>query len=204
MNDLLFRDRVIVVLGGHNFCDWENESVSRHRIKKIHQHENYDSKTIQNDISILELRNSVTFTKNIRPIALPYTSKPFVNTEALVIGWGSVRENGPLSCDLLHVKIPIVSNPYCKNMYSNSRAEITVKQICALYNGGTPQDSCQGDSGGPLIYQHGDTHVQIGIVSWGHGCARKNNPGVYTRVSKFIDWIDRIIGSYRPCDLVRL
>lgn len=44
----------------------------------------------------------------------------------------------------------------------------------------------QGDSGGPLL----NNNVQIGIVSYGEGCADPNNPGVYVRVSQYLDWID--------------
>lgn len=41
----------------------------------------------------------------------------------------------------------------------------------------------QGDSGGPLIVNG----VQVGIVSFGEGCGK--NPGVYTRITSFVDWI---------------
>ena len=47
----------------------------------------------------------------------------------------------------------------------------------------------QGDSGGPLVCEFDRTWVQIGIVSWGQGCAYPMYPTVFTRVSFFSKWI---------------
>ena len=59
--------------------------------------------------------------------------------------------------------------------------------------GGKKSDSCQGDSGGPLICVENNTPILRGIVSFGKGCGRPGLPGIYTRVSTYIDWIDDTI-----------
>lgn len=60
--------------------------------------------------------------------------------------------------------------------------------ICAGYaEGGI--DSCRGDSGGPLICVEDNKPMLRGVVSWGIGCARSGQYGVYTRTSSYIDWV---------------
>ena len=55
------------------------------------------------------------------------------------------------------------------------------------------KDTCQGDSGGPLFFEDEINgvrkYVLAGIVSYGVECAKPNYPGIYTRVSYYLDWI---------------
>ncbi len=55
-------------------------------------------------------------------------------------------------------------------------------------------DSCNGDSGGPLAYKKSkpeDPWYLIGIVSYGTSLCGKGSPGVYTKVTSYLDWIER-------------
>lgn len=52
----------------------------------------------------------------------------------------------------------------------------------------------KGDSGGPMVIQRPDKRFLLsGVISWGIGCAEPNQPGVYTRISEFRDWINQIL-----------
>ena len=65
--------------------------------------------------------------------------------------------------------------------------------ICAGYWSGVT-DTCVGDSGGPLVCidEQLQPHV-AGIISWGKGCGRAHYPGVYTRVSYYLEWIKSVV-----------
>jgi len=65
---------------------------------------------------------------------------------------------------------------------------VSADMMCAA---DTNQDSCQGDSGGPLY--DSDNNALVGIVSWGYGCAQARYPGVYSRISHQISWIQNEI-----------
>src|SRR5262249_5430779 len=99
------------------------------------------------------------------------------------------------SSRLLETAIETVGTAQCKRRYPH--ATIGSGQICAgLELGG--KDSCQGDSGGPLVARdEGGCPRQIGIVSWGDGCAEKEAFGVYTRVSHYADWLQKHAGPLK-------
>ena len=101
-------------------------------------------------------------------------------TVVTVSGWGDTGDRGELPTILQKVEVPVVPHWECEWLYG--REKIKDSMFCA---GRAGRDSCQGDSGGPVMYEG----YLIGVVSWGQGCALPGYPGVYTDVSKFIDWI---------------
>ena len=94
------------------------------------------------------------------------------------------------------VNVPVVTNEECdESIPTPPYPPILSGMICA----GVPEggkDTCQGDSGGPAIWTDSDLRSYlIGITSWGIGCAQPNLPGVYTRVTEYLDWIDDNTGK---------
>ncbi|SCL41788.1 Trypsin [Micromonospora pallida] len=125
-------------------------------------------------------------------LATPVTTLPtlkIANTTAYdsgtftVAGWGANREGGAQQRYLLKANVPFVSDATCQSNYGGDI--IPAEEICAGYASGGV-DTCQGDSGGPMFRRDAsNAWIQIGIVSWGYGCARAGYPGVYTQVSYF-------------------
>jgi secreted trypsin-like serine protease len=98
---------------------------------------------------------------------------------AVVEGWGTMTPTlGDAPDDLQAVQVPIVGFAKCKAAYS----ELDADRLCAGFDAGG-KDSCQGDSGGPIaVRDPAGAWRQIGIVSYGDGCAEAAKPGIYAHV----------------------
>ena len=97
-----------------------------------------------------------------------------------IVGWGATEEGGDLPEDLQEARVPITTDAYCGNAYSNFDPNT---MVCAGFpEGGV--DTCQGDSGGPMFGRTSAGELRIvGTTSFGEGCARPGKPGVYARVA---------------------
>ncbi|XP_071746633.1 transmembrane protease serine 9 [Lepeophtheirus salmonis] len=160
------------------------------RVRRVIRHKSFSANTLYNDVAILTLRGSIDFSKSVQPICLASdNTETYEGDIVTVAGWGTLSDGGRQSSILQKVSVGVWSNYDCGASYG-SRAPGGIKShmLCAASKG---KDSCSGDSGGPLFYC--DTYcTQIGIVSWGIGCARKEFPGVYTRVTSLHSWIQKI------------
>ncbi|SDD29382.1 Secreted trypsin-like serine protease [Actinokineospora iranica] len=128
------------------------------------------------DWALIRLSSPITGAAKL-PLA---TSTAYDNGTFAVMGWGSATEGGAQQRYLLKAEVPFVPDSTCQQAYPSMK---TAVEICAGYpQGGV--DTCQGDSGGPMVRRDSAGNwVQVGIVSYGQGCARPNFPGVYAQVS---------------------
>ncbi|XP_066858502.1 suppressor of tumorigenicity 14 protein-like [Anser cygnoides] len=165
----------------------KSNHVAMRPIKRIIVHPQYDQSISDYDIALLEMETPVFFSELVQPICLPSTSRVFLyGAVCYVTGWGAIKENSHLARTLQEARVRIINQSICTKLYDDL---ITSRMLCAgNLNGGI--DACQGDSGGPLACTgKGNRWYLAGIVSWGEGCARRNRPGVYTKVTALYDWI---------------
>jgi secreted trypsin-like serine protease len=133
------------------------------------------------DWALIRLASPVTGLATL-PLA---TTTAYDSGTFTIAGWGATRENGGQQRYLLKATVPFVSDATCNSASMYNGEVIPTDEICAGYTSGGV-DTCQGDSGGPMFRRDSaNAWIQVGIVSWGDGCARPNKPGVYTQVSYF-------------------
>jgi len=133
------------------------------------------------DWALIRLASPVTGLATL-PLA---TSTAYDSGTFTIAGWGAATEGGSQQRYLLKAQVPFVSDATCNSASMYNGEVIATDEICAGYTSGGV-DTCQGDSGGPMFRaDSAGAWVQVGIVSWGDGCARPNKPGVYSQVSYF-------------------
>ncbi|XP_039741538.1 tryptase beta-2-like [Pteropus medius] len=168
-------------------------------ISRIIVHPEYYAIQAGFDIALLELEDPVNISCQVQLVTLPPASETFPpGTPCWVTGWGDI-DNGeslPPPFPLKQVKVPIVENSICDSKYHTglyTEDNVQIVRDDMMCAGNTKKDSCQGDSGGPLVCKVNGTWLQAGVVSWGDGCAQPNRPGIYTRVTYYLDWIHRYV-----------
>ncbi|XP_035468193.2 serine protease 27 [Scophthalmus maximus] len=192
-----------IIYTGRYQLNGNNLHESWHRVRQVVIPSGYNEPHTGKDLALVQLSSSVTWSDHVRPVCLPTWSTLFPSgLLCYVTGWGNIREDVPLSGvgTLQEVQVPIISQTSCQNMYRMNPAEQVVilsDMICAGYQEGG-KDSCQGDSGGPLVCQMiNGTWVQAGVVSFGLGCAHRNQPGVYARLTSYSSFISSTIPEIR-------
>lgn len=190
---------VTVVAGEYDRAAADGTEQQR-AVSQVIVHPGYSprSSAYDNDIALLHLESPVDVSHGSLG-AIPLLTSPAddslaaPDTLATVSGWGTTAEGGSLPAVLYKVQVPIVSNAVC-NSSSSYNGQITANMLCAGYASGG-KDTCQGDSGGPLVVPAGSGWRLAGVTSFGSGCARPDYYGVYTRVSRYVDWIDGYLAA---------
>ncbi|NML49692.1 serine protease [Streptomyces sp. R302] len=157
--------------------DLRSSSAIKVRSTKVLQAPGYNGKG--KDWALIKLAAPITSLPTLKIAeTTAYNSGTFT-----VAGWGAAREGGAQQRHLLKATVPFVPDADCQDAYGSDL--VPSEEICAGYNQGGV-DTCQGDSGGPMFRKdNAGAWIQVGIVSWGEGCARAGYPGVYTEVSTF-------------------
>ena len=139
------------------------------------------------DIALLELATPSTRTL-AKVVGAGGAALWSPGTMETIVGFGATEEGGDIADTLQEAQVPVTTDAYCGNAYSDFEADT---MVCAGFpEGGV--DTCQGDSGGPMFGRDATGALKVvGATSWGEGCARAGRPGVYARVGDTVlrEWI---------------
>ena len=185
----------------------EPTTYRRTQVSEIIRHPDYNRSTAYADIALLKLEGEFVGNNHVPPVSLvteellgQWPELMNSGTDAAVFGWGETEEHYR-SNTLVAATIPLVDHQTCQDGYVDEGYTVADGTLCAGYAAGG-QDACSGDSGGPLmipgpVSTTGEytSYIQVGIVSWGEGCAEADSYGVYTSVLDYMDWVETHVGS---------
>ncbi|KAJ8705309.1 hypothetical protein PYW07_011136 [Mythimna separata] len=187
--------------------DEVDELVQERKVAEIVSHPEYKPPSKYHDIALMRAGPAFILNRDIR-IACLHLGEDISSFNLTVIGFGKTASSATYgSQTLMKVDIDPITSEVCNRsmkflIKKKVLAEgITGNQICAGDYDKGGRDTCQGDSGGPMQIMEENVdcihnfplHKIVGVTSFGRDCGRKMSPGVYTRVSAYVDWIERIV-----------
>lgn len=159
-------------------------------VVRVQVHPRFDAPVpFAHDVAVLTLDRPVTGIRPVRYVDAGATALERPGTQATVTGWGATSPRPPLGTvaerpdRLRAATVPLVRRGACAASYASATpsAVVDAGMLCA---GSSGHDTCQGDSGGPLfVPAAAGGYLQLGVTSWGYGCAADGFPGVYARLS---------------------
>ncbi|XP_059129471.1 serine protease 55 isoform X1 [Peromyscus eremicus] len=174
------------------------------QVSSIIRHKNFQRYNMDNDIALLLLATPIKFNDLTVPICLPFQPIPSSWHDCWVAGWGitNLVNKSSAKTDLMKAPMRIIDWKECTKIFT----KLTTNMLCAAYDNES-YDACQGDSGGPLVCntEPGKKWYQVGIISWGKSCGEKGIPGIYTVLSNYTLWIEKIAQiEGKPLDVKHL
>uniref|UniRef100_A0A452IG23 Peptidase S1 domain-containing protein n=1 Tax=Gopherus agassizii TaxID=38772 RepID=A0A452IG23_9SAUR len=189
-----FYSKITVKLGAHNISEQE-QSQQEIPVHRQILHPQYDKETTNNDIMLLQLAETVKLNKWVKTIPLPRTNKRVKpGTKCSVAGWGRTSRQSKLApaTTLQEANLKVLKDDVCLKNPDVTYYDYDASTMMCVGDLKKGKASFMGDSGGPLVC---GKRAQ-GIVSW--GSQRSASPGVYTRVSTFIPWIEKMMRMLEP------
>uniref|UniRef100_F7HV91 Tissue-type plasminogen activator n=1 Tax=Callithrix jacchus TaxID=9483 RepID=F7HV91_CALJA len=189
----------LTVILGRTYRVVPGEEEQKFEVEKYIVHKEFDDDTYDNDIALLQLKSDSSHCAQesnvVRTVCLPVADLQLPDwTECELSGYGKHEATSPFYSERLkeaHVRLYPSSRCTSQHLFNRT---VTNNMLCAGdTRSGGPQanlhDACQGDSGGPLVCSKDGRMTLVGIISWGLGCGQKDVPGVYTKVTNYLDWI---------------
>nr|XP_020015065.1 tissue-type plasminogen activator [Castor canadensis] len=187
------------VVLGRTYQEVPGEEEQKFEVEKYIIHKEFDYDTYDNDIALLQLKSDSTHcaqeSSSVGTVCLPDPDLQLPDwTECELSGYGKHEESSPSFSEQLkeaHVRLYPSSRCTSQHLFNKT---VTNNMLCAgdTRSGGNQanlHDACQGDSGGPLVCEKDKHMILVGIISWGLGCGQKDVPGIYTKVTNYLDWI---------------
>ncbi|XP_033827871.1 tissue-type plasminogen activator isoform X1 [Periophthalmus magnuspinnatus] len=182
------------VILGRTYRKQNSSSEQIFKVEKYWIHEQFDNETFDNDIALLKLYSDIGLcavkAPEVFPACLPDRGLELPDwTECEISGYGKESEfSAEYSERVKRGYVRLWPKERCVPSVLSGRT-VTANMLCAGDTRGL-DDACKGDSGGPLVCRNNDRMTLMGVISWGDGCGQKDKPGVYTRVTHYIEWIN--------------
>ena len=203
-----------IIFGLHDLDEPKGAKFMSLSNKHVINHPLFHSPTpYNNDIALIKIPRPMKKYGNIAPICMPQPDLCLPpGHECVVTGWGNNDRLGgerypprlqEASVSVLDPEFCVNPDPLSEENKNNYYTKLYNENMICAGSAEGYKDACQGDSGGPLACRADENSpwMSVGIVSWGVGCGHYKRPGVYTRVTKYSEWIKDMTGLSSTMDV---